>query len=335
MLILFAALSIVLTGCAAKKEQKQYTATFLELFDTVTTVIGFAGSEEEFSKKAQDVRDKLYEYHVLFDIYDEYESVNNLKTVNKNAGVAPVKVDKKIIDLVLDLKKYYDMTSGRVNAAMGSVLSLWHEARNDGIDNPMNAYLPDENALREAKKHTDFACVIVDTEASTVFLSDPGMSLDVGAAAKGWAAEKVAQTLPEGLLISVGGNVVATGPKNREGAQWVIGIQDPDSDNYLHTIYLSKGSVVTSGDYQRGYVVENQYYHHIIDPDTLYPGAYWRAVTVVCPDSGLADALSTALFLMPLDQGQALLDECSAEAVWIDLDGNLHYSPGFQKLIRT
>lgn len=335
MLILFAALSIVLTGCAAKKEQKQYTATFLELFDTVTTVIGFAGSEEEFSKKAQDVRDKLYEYHVLFDIYDEYESVNNLKTVNKNAGVAPVKVDKKIIDLVLDLKKYYDMTSGRVNAAMGSVLSLWHEARNDGIDNPMNAYLPDENALREAKKHTDFACVIVDTEASTVFLSDPGMSLDVGAAAKGWAAEKVAQTLPEGLLISVGGNVVATGPKNREGAQWVIGIQDPDSDNYLHTIYLSKGSVVTSGDYQRGYVVENQYYHHIIDPDTLYPGAYWRAVTVVCPDSGLADALSTALFLMPLDQGQALLNQCSAEAVWIDLDGNLHYSPGFQKLIRT
>lgn len=335
MLILFAALSIVLTGCAAKKEQKQYTATFLELFDTVTTVIGFAGSEEEFSKKAQDVRDKLYEYHVLFDIYDEYESVNNLKTVNKNAGVAPVKVDKKIIDLVLDLKKYYDMTSGRVNAAMGSVLSLWHEARNDGIDNPMNAYLPDENALREAKKHTDFACVIVDTEASTVFLSDPGMSLDVGAAAKGWAADKVAQTLPEGLLISVGGNVVATGPKNREGAQWVIGIQDPDSDNYLHTIYLSKGSVVTSGDYQRGYVVENQYYHHIIDPDTLYPGAYWRAVTVVCPDSGLADALSTALFLMPLDQGQALLNQCSAEAVWIDLDGNLHYSPGFQKLIRT
>ena len=243
MLILFAALSIVLTGCAAKKEQKQYTATFLELFDTVTTVIGFAGSEEEFSKKAQDVRDKLYEYHVLFDIYDEYESVNNLKTVNKNAGVAPVKVDKKIIDLVLDLKKYYDMTSGRVNAAMGSVLSLWHEARNDGIDNPMNAYLPDENALREAKKHTDFACVIVDTEASTVFLSDPGMSLDVGAAAKGWAAEKVAQTLPEGLLISVGGNVVATGPKDEKGTPWVIGIQDPDSDKYVNTIYLSKGSV--------------------------------------------------------------------------------------------
>lgn len=334
-LILFAALAIALTGCAAKKEQKQYTATFLELFDTVTTVIGFAESEEAFSKKAQDVRDKLYEYHVLFDIYDEYESVNNLKTINKNAGIAPVKVDRKIIDLVLDLKKYHDLTAGRVNAAMGSVLSLWHEARNDGINNPVNAYLPDENALREAKNHTDFSSVIVDENASTVFLSDPEMSLDVGAVAKGWAAERVARSSPKGLLISVGGNVVATGPKNQDGASWVIGIQDPDSDQYLHTIYLSKGSVVTSGDYQRGYVVNNEYYHHIIDPDTLYPGEYWRAVTVVCTDSGLADALSTALFLLPMDRGQALLTETGAEAVWVDFEGNLHYSPGFQKLIRT
>ncbi len=335
ILCFFTLLAILLTGCAAKKEQKQYTATFLELFDTVTTVIGFAESEEVFSKKAQEVRDKLWEYHVLFDIYDEYESVNNLKTVNKNAGVVPVKVDRKIIDLVLDLKKYYDLTSGRVNAAMGSVLSLWHEARNDGINNPVNAYLPDENALKEAGNHTDIASVIVDESASTVYLSDPEMSLDVGAVAKGWAAQKVAETLPSGLLISVGGNVVATGPKNKDGANWVIGIQDPDSDQYLHTIYLSKGSVVTSGDYQRGYVVNNEYYHHIIDPDTLYPGEYWRAVTVVCTDSGLADALSTALFLLPMDRGQALLTETGAEAVWIDFEGNLHYSPGFQKLIRT
>ena len=334
-LIVFVIAACLLTGCAAKKEQKQYTATFLSLFDTVTTVIGFAESEEAFSKKAQDVHDRLHEYHVLFDIYNEYESVNNLKTVNKNAGIAPVKVDPKIIELISDLKKYHDLTSGRVNAAMGSVLSLWHEARNDGINDPANACLPDESKLTEAKNHTDIASVVVDKEASTVYLTDPAMSLDVGAVAKGWAAQKVSETLPEGLLISVGGNVVATGPKNKDGAEWVIGIQDPDSDQFLHTIYLSKGSVVTSGDYQRGYVVNQKYYHHIIDPDTLYPGAYFRAVTVVCPDSGLADALSTALFLMPLDEGQALLTQCGAQALWIDFDGTLHYSPGFQKLIRT
>lgn len=335
ILIVFLSVALLLSGCSAKKEEKQYTATFLTLFDTVTTVIGLDVSEERFTEKAQAVHDALYEYHVLFDIYNEYGQVNNIKTINDNAGVAPVKVDQKIIDLILGLKKYHDMTGGRVNAAMGSVLSMWHEARNDGLNDPANAYLPDEKALREAAKHMDFASVIVDEAACTVFIKDPFTSLDVGAVAKGWAAEKVAERSPEGLLISVGGNVVATGPKDKNGARWVIGIQDPDSDKYIHTIYLTKGSVVTSGDYQRGYVVNDEYYHHIIDPDTLYPAEKWRSVTVVCMDSGLADALSTALFLMPLKEGMSLLAEHGAEAVWIDSEGNLHYSPGFSQLIRT
>ncbi len=332
ILVLF---SLLLTGCSAKKEQKQYTATFLTLFDTVTTVIGRDVSEEAFSEKAQKVHDALYDYHVLFDIYNDYESVNNLKTVNDNAGVSPVQVDRKIIDLILDLKRYDEMTHHRVNAAMGSVLSLWHEARQDGINDPENAKLPDENALNDAKNHMNFDSVIVDPEKSTVYISDPDLSLDVGAVAKGWAAEKAAEISPDGLLISVGGNVVATGPKDDEGTPWVIGIQDPDSDKYLHTIYLTKGSVVTSGDYQRGYSVNGAYYHHIIDPDTLFPARLYRAVTVVCESSSLADALSTALFLLPMDEGQALLDKCNAEAVWIDMEGKIHYSPAFQKLIRT
>ena len=335
ILIVFVVVACLFTGCSAKKELKQYTATFLTLFDTVTTVIGRDVSEEAFSLKAQRVYDQLYEYHVLFDIYNAYESVNNLKTVNDNAGVQPVQVDKRIIDLIDDLKRYYELTHYRVNAAMGSVLSLWHEARQDGINDPLNAYLPDDHALEEASRHTDFDHVIVDQGKSTVYLSDPAMSLDVGAVAKGWAAGKVAQASPAGLLISVGGNVVATGPKDEKGTRWVIGIQDPDSDQYLHTIYLDKGSVVTSGDYQRSYQVNGEAYHHIIDPDTLYPAKRYRAVTVVCPDSGLADALSTALFLLPMEEGQALLTKCGAEAVWIDLEGNLHYSSAFQKLIRT
>ena len=335
ILVVFLLIACLFTGCSAQKEQKQYTATFFTLFDTVTTVIGRSVSEEAFQKKAQAVYDRLYEYHVLFDIYSEYESINNLKTVNDMAGIAPVKVDARIIDLLTDLKNYCCLTSGRVNAAMGSVLSLWHEARSSGINDPLHAYLPDKQALEEAKNHISFDSVIIDEQALTVYLADPLMSLDVGAVAKGWAAEKVAEASPEGLLISVGGNVVATGPKDEKGTSWVIGIQDPDSDKYVNTIYLSKGSVVTSGDYQRGYMVKDKYYHHIIDPDTLYPAKFFRAVTVVCPSSGLADALSTALFLLPMEDGQALLGQFGAEAVWIDLEGNLHYSPGFQKLIRT
>ena len=329
-------LVLCLAGCAKAPEQKQYSATFLTLFDTVTTVVGKAATEEEFQAKAQIVKDTLEKYNRLFDIYNDYEGIANLKTVNDQAGIAPVTVDPEIIALLKDCKAYYEATGGMVNAAMGSVLVLWHEARDHGFNDPANAALPDADALQEAALHTDFSKVILDEAASTVYLEDPDMRLDVGAIAKGWAAQRVSEIAPEGLLISVGGNVCATGPKDSQGTPWVVGVQDPKGgDAYLHTLYLTEGSIVTSGDYQRAYVVDGQLYHHIIDPNTLYPGRLWRAVTVVCEDSGLADALSTALFLLPQADGQALLEKCGAQAMWVAADGTIAYSPGFSKFVRT
>ena len=329
---------LLLSGCMATgtpAETKIYEATFLTLFDTVTVVKGSAESKEAFTAIAQSIHDELEKYHQLFDIYNDYEGVTNLKIVNDSAGEGPVTVDRAVIELLLDCKSYFDLTGGRVNVAMGSVLKLWHEARDDGFNDPMNAKLPDLDALRNAAMYTNFDAIIIDETASTVEITDPNVRLDVGAIAKGWSTQRAAEHAPAGLMISVGGNVCATGPKDVLGTPWVVGIQNPDEDSYLHTIYVSGGSVVTSGDYQRFYVVDGVRYHHIIDPDTLYPGAFWRSVTIVCDDSGLADSLSTALFLLPLEEGQKLLEQCGAEAMWLDAEGNQHYSPGFDALIRT
>ena len=328
---------VFLSGCAAQKEpqQKQYTATFLTLFDTVTAITGKADSQEEFSEKAQAVHDALLEYHQLFDIYNQYE-MNNLKTVNDNAGIAPVMVDARIIALLKDCKSYYEATSATVNPAMGGVLLLWHEARNDGINDPANAYLPDTDDLQEAAEHMNMDSVVIDEASSTVFITDPQVRLDVGAVAKGWSVQQVSEKAPKGLLISVGGNICATGPKDENGTPWVVGIQDPNGgDSHLHTLAVTSGSVVTSGDYQRAYVVDGELYHHIIDPKTLYPSTLWRSVTIICEDSGLADALSTALFVLPEEEGQNLLEKFGAEAMWVDREGNRFYSPGFQEFIRT
>ena len=329
---------LLLGGCAAtepKIEKKIYEATFLTLFDTVTVIKGASESKEAFSDVAHSIHDELLEYHQLFDIYNEYEGINNLKTVNDNAGIAPVKVDQRIVDLLIDCKAYYELTDGKVNGALGSVLYLWHIERNNGLNDPVNAKLPDMKMLEDASMHTDFDSVIIDEENLTVYISDARIRLDVGAVAKGWSVQKVAANAPDGLLISVGGNVCATGPKNEDGTPWVIGIQNPRGDDYLHTVYVSDISVVTSGDYQRCYTVDGELYHHIIDPVSLFPSTYWRSVTIVCNDSGLADALSTALFLLPQEDGQALLDKSGAQALWVDTDGNQYYSPGFQALIRT
>lgn len=337
-LVAITLLLVLLTGCAAipePVETKQFNATFLELFDTVTTVVGKAESEEAFQSVAWQVRDKLKVYHQLFDIYNDYDGINNLKTVNDNAGVAPVKVDPAVIRLLQDCREYYAATNGKVNVAMGAVLHLWHQARNDGLSDPVNAALPKEEALREAAKHCNIDDVILDEDASTVYLRDPAMRLDVGAVAKGWAAQQVAEDSPKGLLISVGGNVCATDAKDEYGTPWVIGIENPDGGNYLHTLNITRNNVVTSGDYQRVYVVEGKAYHHIIDPVTLYPATHWRSVSVVCPDSGAADALSTALFLLDREAGEQLLKQYDACAMWVDSQGGKFYSPGFEELIRT
>lgn len=332
---------LLFTGCRSNsaaegtQELKQYKATYLDIFDTVTVMLGYAQSEEEFQRSSQAVCDELREYHQLFDIYEDYDGINNLKTVNDNAGKQAVKVDQRIIDLLLDCKKIYEASGGLVNVAMGSVLKVWHDAREEANRIPQNAAVPEEQILKEAAKHCDFDTVIIDEEKSTVYLSDSGQNLDVGAIAKGWALEKVCETAPEGMLISVGGNIKATGEKADKSA-WVVGVQKPDGENgeYLHTLNVTGGSVVTSGDYQRYYVADGVVYHHIIDPETLYPARYWSAVTVVCEDSGAADALSTALFVTDQANGEVLLEQFDAEAIWIDANGNVFYSDGIKDMIR-
>lgn len=334
-------LLVLLCGCTAAPAKSdntglnRYEATFLTLFDTVTTIVGYAETEEAFTDTAQAFHDELLEYHQLYDIYNEYEGINNIKTINDHGWEHPIKVDQRIIDLLLFSKELYTQTEGRVNIAMGSVLRLWHDARETGIADPSRAALPDQTALEQAAAHMDIDSIQIDVEASTVFLSDPEIKLDVGAIAKGYAVEQVCRNTPSGLLISVGGNVCPTGPKPESGQPWVVGIQDPeDPEQYLHTIYVEDVSVVTSGDYQRYFTVDGVPYHHIIDPDTNYPASYWRSVTILCRDSGVADALSTALFTLPQEEGQALLDAFQAEAMWVRQDGTILYSPGFQAYIR-
>lgn len=323
----FVLLLLLLTGCSAKKEA--YQVTWLDAFDTVINMKGYASSQKEFDNIAQQVHQELLECHQLFDVYNDYPDTVNLKTVNDNAGIAPVTVDERIMELLTDCRDFYSLTNGRVNAAMGSVLRLWHDARTAGLDDPAHAFLPDRAALEAAAEHISFDTVLLDEANRTVFITDSRQLLDVGAIAKGWTGQRLSELLPDGYLLSLGGNVVAKGTKP-DGSSWSIGVQSPfDLEEYLLTVEIASGSLVTSGDYQRYYEVDGKTYHHIIDPDTLMPSEYWRSVTILCPDSGLADCLSTALFLLPLEEGEALIEKCGAEALWIDAEGDMYPSENF------
>ena len=333
-------LACLLTGCAAGAAGGNvYETTFLTLFDTVTTIRGRAESQAAFTAAAQGVHDTLLHYHQLFDIYNDYAGCNNLKTINDQAGVAPVEVDGDIIRLLLECREFYDATGGKVNVAMGGVLALWHNARTAGLDDPANARLPDRAALENAAAHMDFDAVIIDEDASTVFISDPETRLDVGAVAKGWSAQRAAENAPEGLLISVGGNLRAIGTKP-DGSQWVGGVENPWNSSEVYTngsstvaaVKMSDLSLVTSGDYQRYYVVDGVRYHHLIDPATLWPAAYFDGVSVLAPDSGVADCLTTGLFCLPLEEGKQLVESLDGvEALWCTTDGEVVTSSGWSE----
>lgn len=287
-------------------------------FDTDVTLIAYCSSEKEFDSLRQTVLGEMRRLHRIFDIYHTYEGVNNLCTVNALAGRA-ASAEPEVLELLAFGKTVYDLTGGRVNIAMGAVLSLWHEARETGV-------LPEESALRAAGEHCAMKNLRLDPETNTVTLLDPAMSLDVGAVAKGWAAQRAADAAVQAgytdFVLSAGGNVIARGQAG--GRPWRVGVRDPQSEDgaaLAAQLEASDTALVTSGGYERNLTVDGKTYCHIIDPATLYPADKLLSATVVLDDSGLADAYSTALFLM---EPQEALDFARAHhfrALIIDKSG--------------
>lgn len=332
----------MLLPCAAlsscEKPPEKFSEYSFDYFDTVTTITGYAESQEAFDGIAESVLTELGEYHRLFTIYHRFEGLENLCTVNElvDGQHRTVTVDRRIVNMLLYAKEMYAKTNGRVNIAMGSVLSIWHDYRTLGMDDPASAEIPPMDKLTEAAKHTDINCLVIDEENSTVTLTDPAMKLDVGAIAKGYAVEMVARSLEKrgitGFVINVGGNVRTVGTK-ADGEPWLVGIENPAEEEdrpYLAYLGLAGRSLVTSGSYQRYYLVDGKRYHHIIDPDTLMPSEGFTSVSVLTKSSADGDALSTALFCMTLEEGLVLVESLpDTEAMWVLPDGQEKTSSGF------
>lgn len=336
LLMLLALTAALPAGASMTK----YSTVFTDTFDTVITLIGFAESEEVFNQQAASVHAMYQHLHKLFDTYNSYEDegIVSICTLNQRAASESVAVDPILFSLLTFCKSNSALCGGQVNIALGSVLSLWHEYREAGLDNPASAALPPMADLTAASAHTSLDDLILDPETMTVRFADPELKLDVGAVAKGYATELVAQMLLAGdmpsFIISAGGNV-RTGSAPQDGrAKWGVGIQDPDGSvlgltDIVETLYLSGLSVVTSGDYQRFYVVDGERYSHLIDPDTLMPGTFYRSVSIITEDSGFADMLSTAAFLMPYEQSRAFIDSLEGvEAIWLFEGGTMEMTDG-------
>lgn len=345
MVVFILALLLLITACSPQVEEQEYqrySTHYLDIFDTVVQVIGYTSSEEEFFEYADEIQSRFQEFHKLYDKYNEYEGINNIKTINNSAGTEPVKVDQEIIDLILFSKEWHGRTYGKMNIAVGSLLDVWGESMKQAKENPEQAKLPSMEKLEAASLHVNIDDIIVDEEAMTVFLADENMSLDFGAVAKGFAAELVGREMIEkgftsGVIISGGNWKVLGKPQDPDKEHWTVGIQNPekphalDEEGILERVNIENKSLDTSGDYQRFVMIEGLRVHHIIDAETLMPGIYHRGVTVMADDSGVAEFLATELFLLPYEQGRSLVDSLDGiEALWIMADKTVMVTEGME-----
>jgi thiamine biosynthesis lipoprotein len=336
---------LVLFSCS-RNQAKRYSSSFTGTFDTAVQLIAYADSQAQFNSWFELARQEFGRLHELFDIYNEYAELDNLATVNRQAGLEAVQVDQEIIDLI-ELSIELDRISpGTVNIAFGPVLSIWHDFRTAALAGQEVA-VPAQEQLAEAARHCDLSQVIIDREKKTVFLAQEGMRLDVGAIAKGYATELVAEELAgaglvSGIISAGGSNVRLVGQPADGRASWQVGLQDPAGNPLipdeapLDVVLANDQSIVTSGDYQRYLEVDGVIYHHLIDTTTLQPASHYRAVTVMSPDSGVADFLSTLFFLLPFADSYQLAGQITdCEVLWIFPDNHIEATPGMLEHLQS
>lgn len=331
------ALCLLFSGCKASGYER-YRGEFFGTFDTVVSLVGYVHREKDFDRYLGHTQERFQYYHQLFDRYESYEDVVNIKTINDNAGIAPVKVSEDLFDFLEYCMRWCEKSGGKVNIALGPVLEIWHDYR-ERYENAAEGTLPAREELDAANRLTDLKKVLLDEKNQTVFLAEKGMSLDVGALAKGYATEKVGNELFEmglsSFSISAGGNVrTFSPPAGGERSKWSISIRNPNTEEQpdaqpVDTLYLNDLSVVTSGDYQRYYRVNGKKIHHIIDPSSLYPADYYKSVTVIVEDSAKADLLSTWLYVLPLDEAKKTAEELGVQALWVMQDDSVDYTGGY------
>ncbi|MBN2541099.1 MAG: FAD:protein FMN transferase [Bacilli bacterium] len=296
----------------------------------------------------------LSQYHKSFDNYHEYEGVNNVYTINHATG--PVVLDDVLFDAIqysLDNDELVVVDGTPMfNIALQPVLSIWHDARestecDDTIELGIS-YCPVPNDLIDGISfNTNPADIVLDPETNTISFLKENMGIDLGGMAKGYVSKIISDYLDSAgitYLLNTGNSNVIGGGFNpaRENGYFYIALSKPTTSfsimtEYYLTVMVPEGmAVVTSGNNQRFFIGidDEEVYHHIIDPITNYPGGYSMSVTLLYEDSALADILSTAIYLMPLEDAKSFVNNYDGlEAVWYHYDGTYEYSDGFEQYI--
>lgn len=265
--------------------------------------------------------DEIRRIEKLLTTFDPTSQTNQ---VNDQAGIAPVKVDREVFDLVARSLKISQLTQGAFDISYGSIdKKLWNFDRN-------MTELPDAVTARQMVRLINYRNVILDEQNTTIFLKERGMRIGFGGIGKGYAAERAKQVLIQnGVssgIVNASGDLAAWG-KQPDGSNWTIGIADPDAaDLPFSYLNITDMSVATSGNYEKFVMIGGKKYSHTINPRTGLPVTGIKSVTIISPNAEVSDAMATPVMIMGIQVGLDLINQIRGIGCVIIDDNNRIYT---------
>jgi thiamine biosynthesis lipoprotein len=312
-------LILLLPTCLNADWQKQEAA----IMGTVITVELW---HEDDNLGKDEVEAIMGEMRRIDDLMSSYKPESELSTINAGAAKGPVTVSKELLGMIERALEYSDITSGAFDITYASA-GQHYDYRNNKK--------PDEAQLQAALPAINFRHVKIDQVASTVEFMHPGVRIDLGGIAKGYAVDRGMNMLQQAgitsALISAGGDTRVIG--KRWDRPWHIGIRNPrEEGSIVSMIPLENSAISTSGDYERYFVEDGVRYHHILDPKTGTSTNEILSSSIIGQSATDTDALSTSVLILGVEKGMQLIDSISdTEAVIIDNHGDMHYSAGLAR----
>lgn len=317
------AVFLVIAGCGTSNHllESPYSKTEF-LMGTVVTV-------KIYDKDKEDILNVAFDrINELADKTTSEESDSEVSSINQQAGKEPVQVSDDVYKLIDAGKQHSHLSGGLFDISIGPLTRLWHIGFPD-------ARKPDHSEITAILPLIDYEKVELNETHKTVFLTEKGMTLDLGAIAKGFITDEIVTVLKEhdvtSAIVDLGGNIFVLG-NSPTGEPWTVGIQDPDSSRgtTVGKLKQTNQSIVTSGIYERYIEVDGEKYHHLLDPNHGYPFMNDIAgITIITESSTDADALSTVGFAKGIEKGIKFIEEStSAEAIFISHENKVYTTKG-------
>jgi len=301
------------------------------LMGTVWTIHAVVEGSEGEAEAA--VEAALDEASRLEGLISEWRPDSDVGRVNAGAGGGAVAVSAETMELLRQSRVWSERTAGAFDVTWRPLGEVWR------IEGSGRVALPESSVLEAARGRVGWRRLELDEGRSTARLPEAGMAVGVGAMGKGWAASRAAEALrARGLgrfVINAGGDVVASGCAPG-GGPWKVAVTDPAREGYLGVVLARDVAVMTSGGYEKFIEIDGVRYSHIIDPRSGRPARGVPSVTIIAADGGAADALATAVFVLGVEAGLALVEELAGvEAILVAEDGKVRYSSGAEAMFEA